>query len=263
MSRTLSIYSYNQGSQGAKVLAEALDCRVIKQANSTYKAKPSKIVINWGASVFPVHVQGSKVFNAPGVVGAMTNKLRFFNLMKDEVELPEFFTQPRDVALHFEQKIPQDSTVVCRQKLTGHSGEGIVLYTREQYRSGIDIPRASLYTKYVKKSAEYRVHCMKGLGIIDVQRKIKDPDREVTEWKIRNHNNGFIFARENLEVPGEVLEEALKCFDLTGLDFGALDIIWNNKEQKAYILEVNTAPGLTGTTLVNYVNAFKSIIKEA
>ena len=38
----------------------------------------------------------------------------------------------------------------------------------------------------------------------------------------------------------------------------ALDILYNQKYQKAYILEVNTAPGLEGdSTLVSYVEGFK------
>ena len=40
-----------------------------------------------------------------------------------------------------------------------------------------------------------------------------------------------------------------------GLDFGAVDIIYNKQEDKWYVLEVNTAPGIYGTTLDKYVNA--------
>ena len=40
------------------------------------------------------------------------------------------------------------------------------------------------------------------------------------------------------------------------LQFGAVDIIWNEKENKCYVLEINTAPGLVGTTLTKYTEAF-------
>ena len=44
-----------------------------------------------------------------------------------------------------------------------------------------------------------------------------------------------------------------------GLKIGAVDIIWNELENKCYVLEINTAPGLEGTTLVKYTEA---ILKE-
>ena len=40
-----------------------------------------------------------------------------------------------------------------------------------------------------------------------------------------------------------------------GLDFGAVDIIYNEAEDQHYVLEVNTAPGLEGTTLQKYTEA--------
>jgi D-alanine-D-alanine ligase-like ATP-grasp enzyme len=44
------------------------------------------------------------------------------------------------------------------------------------------------------------------------------------------------------------------------LDFGAVDVIWNEKEDKYYVLEVNTACGLEGTTLDKYVEQFRRYV---
>ena len=44
-----------------------------------------------------------------------------------------------------------------------------------------------------------------------------------------------------------------------GLKFGAVDLIWNELENKSYVLEINTAPGLTGATLEKYAQA---IVKD-
>jgi len=43
-----------------------------------------------------------------------------------------------------------------------------------------------------------------------------------------------------------------------GLDFGAVDIVYNNPERLATVIEVNSAPGMEAgsTTLFNYVKAF-------
>jgi len=48
---------------------------------------------------------------------------------------------------------------------------------------------------------------------------------------------------------------SIAAVDALCLDFGAVDIIYNEHEDKYYVLEVNSAPGLEGTTLEKYVEA--------
>jgi glutathione synthase/RimK-type ligase-like ATP-grasp enzyme len=43
-----------------------------------------------------------------------------------------------------------------------------------------------------------------------------------------------------------------------GLDFGGVDVIWNERRQMAYVLEVNTACGLEGQTVNDYAEAFRA-----
>ena len=42
-----------------------------------------------------------------------------------------------------------------------------------------------------------------------------------------------------------------------GLDFGAVDLLLTS-DLRVMVLEVNSAPGLSGSTLSKYVEAFKS-----
>ena len=46
------------------------------------------------------------------------------------------------------------------------------------------------------------------------------------------------------------------------LDFGAIDMAYvyneHSGEHEAYVIEVNSAPGLEGTTLHNYVSYFQN-----
>jgi len=44
------------------------------------------------------------------------------------------------------------------------------------------------------------------------------------------------------------------------LDFGAVDVVFNSKEKLAYVLEINTAPGLTGSTLDGYVERLRKFL---
>lgn len=151
-------------------------------------------------------------------------------------------------------------TVVERHVLNGNSGAGIRLVEPEDH-----LTAAPLYVKYVPKKQEYRVHVCGGEAV-DVQRKArrKDVEDDAINWKIRNHDNGFIFARNEGDVtPPDVIAQAVRSVNALGLAFGAVDVIFNEKEQKAYVLEVNTAPGLSGTTLEGYLKRFQDYLSGA
>lgn len=262
---TTYIYSYNPHSASAKALADALGIKRIKHHNSKYKPKADDVIINWGCTRLPDYIthSHSSRLNDDYLIAPMTDKLRFFrNLSQDVSELlVPWTTDPEQVKVW----LSEGKAVVARTKLTGHSGEGIVILEG----AGTEIVEASLYTLYVPKKDEYRVHCVKyeGLGdvyheIFDIQQKKRKndvPDEEV-DWRVRNLNGGFIYARQDIAVPDVVKDVALQVFKQTNLDFGAVDIIYNDKQKKAYALEVNTAPGLTGTTLEKYVEMFKEIL---
>ena len=44
------------------------------------------------------------------------------------------------------------------------------------------------------------------------------------------------------------------------VDFGAVDVVWNQQNGQAYVLEINTAPGLAGQTITSYANAFRRFL---
>ena len=195
------------------------------------------------------------IINHPTQVGYATNKLEFFRYLSehDDINLPDYTTS-LDEAISW---VP-NGAVVARTRLTGHSGEGIVLMTEDNPGGFV---RAPLYTRYIKKQDEFRVHVVNN-EVIDVQRKALSSEavREDVDWRIRNHAGGFIYAREGVDLPDVAKEQALRVIRRCGLDFGAVDLIYNRRQDKYYVLEVNTAPGLTGTTLTNYTNAMRGFI---
>jgi glutathione synthase/RimK-type ligase-like ATP-grasp enzyme len=146
--------------------------------------------------------------------------------------------------------------VVVRKLLNGHSGAGIEIVDH----TGLDVelPEAPLYTKYIKKDQEYRIHVAGGEVIFQQRkaRKLEVKDEEVN-WQVRNLAGGFIFANDGVVAPDFVLQEALKAVVSLGLDFGAVDVL-TTKKGEAYVLEVNTACGLAGKTIDAYVKYFNS-----
>lgn len=242
----VSIDAYNQHSEGAKLLAKELDCYIIKHRNSRYRDRPNKVVINWGNT----GRNWINTINRCEHVQRATNKLEFFRWVGDEINVPPWTTD-HDIA---QQWIADGRTVVCRTLLSAHEGRGIVIADRNT-----PLVRAPLFTQYVPKRAEFRVHVVGNRSIL-VQRKVRKAglDQEAN-FKIRNTANGFIFQRNGINPPQAVIDEAVDAVRLCELDFGAVDVIWNERQQKAYVLEVNTAPGIEGSTVKDYAAALKEL----
>jgi glutathione synthase/RimK-type ligase-like ATP-grasp enzyme len=251
------VLPYRQGSKSAKALAQELGGKVLKLQNSKFKPKPSDIVINWGNTQqqeSTIGFWGGTLNNSAKIIQA-SNKLKFFKLLEEHHPeiIPKFWTNKND--------IPDSAyPVVCRTILAGHSGAGIVIANDS---SGV--VDAGLYVQYVKKKDEYRVHIGRNSGsdgskIIAVQRKAKKNGFENANWQVRNLANGFIYVRENVNPHPSVIAVAKKAFEATGLDFGAVDVIWNENQEKSYVLEINTAPGLEGQTIKDYAEFFRGVL---
>lgn len=251
--RRIRVLPYKQGSKGAKALAVALGGKVLKLVGSKFTERDSDFIINWGNSN---EDKFDCLLNFPEDIEKVSNKLLFFLDCVDQSLadfLPQFWTSRED--------IPNDAyPVVCRTKLTGHSGEGIVIADSPE-----ELVEASLYTKYIKKKDEYRVHL--GLSsdalttkVIAVQQKRRRTDHPDPNWQVRSHANGFVYCRSEIDPPASVVDSAIAVFEATGLCFGAVDVIWNEQQQRAYVLEVNSAPGLEGATVDDYANYFKELM---
>ena len=117
---------------------------------------------------------------------------------------------------------------------------------------------APLYTKYIKKADEYRIHVFDG-RVIDVQQKRKRrsiPNEEI-DYQIRNTAGGWVYCRDNVDCPTSCNDLAIRAVAALGLDFGAVDIGYNRHDKSPCVYEVNTAPGLEGTTLTKYREAIE------
>lgn len=247
---TIAIYPYTNGSKSAKALKEGLGCRLLKREGPRRKAA---IIINWGSSNIERELVG-EVINNPNCVRVASNKLMTFRRFADAViPVPtvEWTTDIKGAA----EWMNQGHNVVVRHKLTGHSGEGLEIIDIAEGPGGI-IP-APLYTKYTKKTQEYRIHVFRG-EVIFRQRKArkKDVPDDQVNWQVRNLAGGFIFANQDLEVPAAVEQAAIAAVNALGLDFGAADV-GCNKEGQAVVYEVNTACGLEGENLASYVKKFR------
>jgi glutathione synthase/RimK-type ligase-like ATP-grasp enzyme len=246
----IKVFPYRAGSRSAKELAAALGARVLRRNNSKYRFREGDLVINWGGRDCPF--QGRGVANQPDAIEPAANKLTCFQLMQEAgVSIPKFWTNKND--------IPDNAfPIMCRTKLQAHSGAGIVVAENRA-----QLVNAPLYTQYLKKKEEYRVHAIrmpgKATSIIVTQRKAKKNGAENVDFKIRNLANGFVYVLGD-NPPKTVVDEAKKALESTGLAFGAVDVIYNQQQDKAYVLEINTAPGLEERTAREYARVFQEIV---
>jgi len=213
-------------------------------------------VLNWGCSSTPIwnkHNQPEKWLNNFIHTEPASNKLKAFKLLENSnVTIPEF-TSDKSIA---DAWIASGIRTVSRSVLSGHSGAGINIHD-----AGV-LPNVPLYVKYIPKKKEFRVHVFNGT-VIDIQEKRKRQEipNEQVNYQVRNHHTGWVYCRENINKPEGLEALAQSACVALSLDFGAVDIIWNEKQNKCYVLEVNTAPGLEGETIEKYAQAIKGYMQ--
>jgi glutathione synthase/RimK-type ligase-like ATP-grasp enzyme len=249
----IKIHPYKIGSESAKLLAEHMSRiigRKIWRVKEDFKQKPKHRIINWGNSHTPLvcHI------NPVNRVLTASNKLHAFQKFKEHgVPTVEWTTSHAEAAGWSHN----EDVVYLRQSLNGHSGYGIIL--AKDWNEFQTLRHAPLYTKYFSAKGEYRVHVVNG-QVIDFARKKKKAGVEGNKY-IRAHDNGYVFARMEVQLPQVVDDAAVRAVTSLGLHFGAVDVLHNEKANTAAVLEVNTAPGLDNHTASCYAPALLRIAR--
>lgn len=251
---TIIIYRGTRKSASAFALRDAIRATGLRAfVNKRGRAKrwPQQKIINWGTS----ELRRIDALNHGASVAVAIDKCDAFEEMADaNVSTPDFcFTKEHASILLAE------GAVVCRTVSNGHGGKGIVIARAES-----DLVAAPLYTQYVKKSAEYRVHVFLG-KVVAVQQKRKRAGIVQTKDQalIRNAANGWVYASNNVVFASRTCEAVVRALAIKAvaallLDIGAVDVIVSKEEDAVYVLEINTAPGLESpTVLAAYAVAIK------
>lgn len=233
-------YPYKLGSRGCKDLALKLSALRVRPSGR-YRPRRGDVIINWGSSRQPSW-NDELLINSTFAVALACNKLNALKVIKDKGILTPDFTQNPNVAKEWDR-------VVARYILNGYGGRGIKIM------SGFEVlnnPVPRLYTKYLSgdNKREYRVHVFNG--------KIIDYSKKIFEGEISSHCLGSYFVRHGIERITSVQDTAIKTVNALGLIFGAVDIIRVNNTN--YVLEVNTAPGLSPEGLTKYSEAILNLV---
>lgn len=243
------INEYKKGSRSARELANYMNVLILKQTNSKFKPRLSDCIINWGSSAQIGNA--CSVINYPSSVTYASNKLLSFKKLNEAgVSIPRFTTDSSEAYDNYKR-------VFIRQTLTGHSGEGIIVV---DVNDDIErLPTAPLYVEAIVKKNEYRVIVVDGVVVDLKQKRLSSEAPEERSRYIRNLNNGWIFSRDNLEYIDGLNEIGIQAVQVLSLDFGAVDVI-SDRENRLYVLEVNTAFGLEGQTIALVGDAIHNMI---
>jgi glutathione synthase/RimK-type ligase-like ATP-grasp enzyme len=249
----LWIQPYKAKSTSARRLKEELKDLICD------KAVQATHVLNWGNSKPFLASSSAYIINHPEFMGEIVNKKSFFELMNfinessslKVLKTPVFFTTKADCISWM--SLNPGKEVVCRTILNGSDGKGIVISSNPE-----EVPECDLYTEYIKKKNEYRVHVF-GADVIKIQKKKRKSGAEINE-KIRNTSGGWIFSSIDVSIPEDVLDDCIALKNALGINFGAFDIIHNEYYNKWYVLECNSAPGIEGSTVKVYADAIRKIL---
>lgn len=248
----------NKPSNGARDLARALGVRMIRRTNSRYVARDNDVIINWGN---PAFTTSGKVWyiNHPTAVCNAIDKRAAWVLMQEAGVPTVEWTQDKSDAWKW---IMDDQRVLVRTSLRASQGKGMTAHslegtkwTDDAYTMADDATYVKVFGRNPQHVTEYRVHVVDG-QVIDYVQKMRRRDYEQgSNPYIRSHGNGWVFARSDVILPTGVNEAALQAVAALGLDFGAVDCA-ADREGRVCVYEINTAPGLEGTTLDSYAKAF-------
>lgn len=276
------IWNGVNGCEGARAVKEEMGLQAIRHQGSTFRGARDKVVINWGSSNPSAEVLRCTVINRPEAVARSVNKLSFFRSINNQARTVSWSTE----SARAREWLQAGQKVVCRTRLEGREGAGIVIVAP---RNGSEAPPAAakgllgrvrarianarpasnlglpegcrLFTKFVPNTVEYRIHVIGG-SVVAAHRKVGGTDEGV-----RNTANGWLFSRV-ASPPRDVAAQAIACVAALGLDFAAVDVLFCTDDDRAYVLETNTAPGIDGMEwtvrqyaagLTRLVNALRSV----
>ena len=211
-------------------------------------------LIRWGSSA-RIPLRPERVINSRNAVGSAADKYQsLVELTTNHVLVPTFYP-----ANH----VPYDPNIfpLLGRRVIHQQGTDIRLCLQ---RSDVERvrPEVDFFTKYIPCGREYRVHVFSGQVIKISEKILTDQEKFKVEW-IRNFENGFTF-RNPERIPG-ILKEAIEAAGIAAvqalnLDFGAVDVLLGD-DGRAYVLEVNTGPGLADNSLEVYVRKFAEVLE--
>lgn len=266
------------------------------------KPRDADIVIGWGCktkenTTFPAN---TKVLNHPNAILKNRNKQETLNILKGNRATASNVATHVAANAVIDSISRGDVTLPLIGRTRMHQGgKGFWLcLTESMVRSAIE-EGAHYFQEYIDIKQEYRLHVFCG-DVIYAQKKVENPSEEgwiaqrkekIENWAnkkgdnlddatltyvlrrlakeadlpdriVRSNRRGWKFSSVQVNNVDTALKNAaVAAVAAIGLDFGAVDCALG-QDNSPWIIEVNSGPGLQGSSLEAYVTAFQSKIRD-
>ena len=194
-----------------------------------------RVIIRWGTTT-PIGAVNKKaiVINKADAITETSNK-GAFRLKAHKAGLTPR-TWATLEALGNENDPPE--AVIIRPEVHERSENISLCRTLDEANKAIAACKGQGYyiSEYIKKDREFRVFVAQGRAFMVFEKQPKN--KADVSWGCVEE--GALKYVGWSEWPLHVVENAIKAFNISNLDFGAVDVI--EKAGKAYFLEINTAP---------------------
>lgn len=210
------------------------------------------VVLNWGSHNVPAF-RGAVINSSNAVRVATSKRASYAAFTAADVPTCEW-TNDRAQAIRW----GATQRIIGRNADHGSGGAGTVVY-----QAGTPIGEHRFYVRYFRKQREFRVHVYKGV-VVRILEKLKKRNYEGRDPYIRSHRRGWVFGANHLAnepAPNVVSDLALRAVTALGLDFGGVDIGYNTHRDSGIVFEVNTAPGLEGTSALLFAQAIHNDLR--
>lgn len=229
LKKRIQLLSTNLKSGSLKRIAQGLTSRVGYKILRTRRVNPRRKQYSYG-----------------NLIDKCT-QYRYFTA--NDIPCPEY-TFVREQACDW---VSNGNVVFARTLTRASEGKGIVV--AETVDQLVDAP---VYTKYAKKKREFRVHIFKDQVVQVVEKRKRSGWGGPRDTRIRNTANGYVFCRDVVDPPAGLREVALRASLVTNSDFRGVDIGYNELKDQLFVIEVNSAPGIEGSNVDDYVNTILS-----
>lgn len=208
-------------------------------------------IINWGNSIF--HDEKFFRLNSPSSVSIASNKTKARRVLQSAgVIVPRTW---------FHGDINIDFPVIARPS-HHHAGKHFfVLNNLQQLRElQLKVDTTDWYFSAIfNKTHEYRVHCAHGKILMISDKPLLAGELRANHAVVEDAWRALKWSEFN----PLVCEESLKAIEAVGLDYGAVDTMYNAETNSVAICEINTSPSITTTyTSGKYAAYFDWVIRN-
>lgn len=241
-------------SRGMKVAASSTTSIVDTLMDDMPEGWQADLVVRWGCTASTHLPPSVPVMNKAAAIQQVNNKMMFARQVYNEVagQLPTITSMDSDI----------DSLPRAMESISSQARQRWVLRSRNHaqgrrmyklYSTNV----ARLFHRYgnvlqhgwyarprIEKAKEFRVYVVAGKVACVAEKTPGDPTK--TAWNVARGGR-FDLVRWG-DWPLDVCDLAIKCFNVSELDFGGVDVMVEAGTNKPYFIEINTAPSLPLTS---------------